>query len=252
MESHVKSKKTILGLLATSALLASAGLAAAGSSIGTVQSWGHFKRLMHMGDASARVQLADLPAGPGVYALGALADLRGEVMVWDGRVLVSRGERDDGRTEPPRGGDSATLLALSRVVTWQPPVKVPRDMDQASFERFVLEKATESGIDAARPFAFAVRGPALNMKWHVLTGKAGSGGHGVHKMGHAASRSFEAGRSDGLLLGFFSGDALEGVITHPGEKFHVHWASPDLARSGHVDAYGVAAGAELLLPPPVR
>jgi hypothetical protein len=30
---------------------------------------------------------------------GALADLRGEVLIWNGRVLVGRGERDDGATE---------------------------------------------------------------------------------------------------------------------------------------------------------
>lgn len=238
-------------LLGTAVALA-AGAVLAAAPLGSVQSWGHFKRLMHTGDAAAKVQLAELPGGPGVYGLGALADLRGELLVWDGRVLVSRGERSDGGAEQPRRGDAAALLALSRVGSWQPPVKVPRDMDQATFERFVLEKAGETGVDAARPFAFAVRGPALGLKWHVLNGKSGSGGHDAHRMGHAATRSFEDGRSDGVLLGFFSADSLEGVITHPGEKFHLHWASRDLARSGHVDAYGVAAGAELLLPPPVR
>lgn len=242
---------TIRRLLAAAALLLASGLVAANVPIGQVQAWGHFQRLMHRGDASAKVQLAGLPAGPGVYALGALADLRGEVLIWDGRVLVSRGEREDGGTERARGGDAAALLVLSQVPSWQ-KAAVPRDMDQPAFERWLLEKANEIGVDAARPFAFAVRGPVLNLKWHVVTGMAGNGSNGAHKMGHAASRSFDSARSDGLLLGFFSGAALEGVITHPGEKFHLHWASRDFARSGHVDAYGVAAGAELLLPPSVR
>lgn len=237
--------------LFTVALLLAAGLAAASVPMGQVQWWGHFQRLLHKGDAGAKVQLADLPAGPGVYALGALAELRGEVMIWNGRVLVSRGERDDGGTERARGGDAATLLALSTVPSWQ-TVPVPRDMDQPAFEHWLLEKANEIGVDVERPFAFAVRGPLLDLKWHVLNGKAGAGGHGAHRMGHAANRSFTAARGDGLLLGFYGAAALEGVITHPGEKFHVHWASPDFARSGHVDGYGVAAGAQLLLPPSVR
>jgi acetolactate decarboxylase len=218
--------------------------------VGQVQWWGHFRQLMHSGDTGAKVQLADLPSGRGVYALGALADLRGEVFIWDGRVLVSRGEREDGGAERVRSGDAAALLVLSRVPSWQ-KLSVPRDLDQAAFERFVLDRARETGVDADRPFAFALRGPVFDLKWHVLSGKAG-GAHGTHKMGHAASRAFAAARSDGLLLGFYSGTALEGVITHPGEQFHVHWASADLAKSGHVDAYRVAAGAELLLPPPVR
>jgi len=228
-------------------LLAASGFATA-LTVGPVQSWGHFQRLMQ-GDAAAKVQLAGLPSGPGVYALGALAELRGEVLIWDGRVLVSRGERD-GATERPRGDDAAALLALAVVPSWQ-TVPVPRDLDQAAFERWALDKARDIGVDVERPFAFGVRGPVRDLKWHVLDGRPG-GGHGAHKMGHAASRGFEAAKADGLLLGFYGGAALEGVITHPGEKFHLHWASRDLARSGHVDAYGVTAGAQLLLPPSVR
>ncbi len=242
--SRVEHALTVL------ALAVAAGLAVASVGVGQVRSWGHFQQIMR-GDAGGKVQLADLPAGPGIYALGALAGLRGEVLIWDGRVLVSRGERDDGIAERPRAGDAAALLALSSVPSWQ-RVAVARDMDQAAFERFVLEEADRSGVDVKRSFAFALRGPVRELKWHVITGPAKPGGHGAHAMGHAAKRAFSAERVDALLLGFYSGAALEGVITHPGERFHVHWASPDLVRSGHVDAYGVAAGAELLLPPPVR
>lgn len=241
-----KTTHTLLG----AALIAAAAAAWATPPLGVVRSWGHFQRLTQSGDAGAKVQLADLPKGPGIYAVGALADRRGEVLIWDGRVLVSRGERDDGAVERTKPGDAATLLALARITAWQ-KVAVPRDMPQAAFERFVLDKARELGVDTERPFAFAVRGAALDLKWHVLTGKAG-GKSGAHKMGNAAVRGFESPRADGLLLGFYSAAALEGVITHPRERFHVHWASRELSRSGHADAYGVAAGAELLLPPPVR
>lgn len=250
-EKHLRSIASGAHHLSAAALLTVAGLALATVPLGQVQTWGHFQRLMHSGDAGAKVQLADLPAGPGVYALGALADLRGEVLVWDGRTLVSRGERDDGATERAKGADAAALLALARVASWH-KVAVPRDMDQATFERWLLDRANEIGVDVGRPFAFAVRGSVLDLKWHVVAGKAAGGGHGAHKMGHATTRNFESARSDGVLLGFFSATALEGVITHPGERFHLHWASRDFARSGHVDGYGVGAGAELLLPPPVR
>jgi alpha-acetolactate decarboxylase len=231
-------------IAASTVALAAAGAMGAQQS---VQAWGHFKRLMHTGDASAQVTLAQLPAGPGVYAVGAIAQMRGEVMIWDGRVVVSRGHHDDGRTEAARDGDEAALLALARVTRWQ-EVPVPRDMDQAEFEEFVVAQAKARGLDPARPFAFAVRGAALNLTWHVVTGQ-GAGAHGArHAMGHAAQHTFTAARADGVLLGFYSAESLEGVISHPGERFHVHWASPDLARSGHVDAYGVAAGATVLLP----
>jgi alpha-acetolactate decarboxylase len=51
-----------------------------------------------------------------------------------------------------------------------------------------------------------------------------------------------------VLVGFHSGEALEGVISHPGERFHVHYANGDASRSGHVDAYAVRAKSVLSLP----
>jgi alpha-acetolactate decarboxylase len=228
------------------ATLATFGAAAASPD---VRVWGDFSRLMHTGDASAQVVLADAGIGQGDYGVGALAQMRGEIWVWDGRALVSRGHDEAGRTEPPREGDAAALLAVVRVKSWR-EVPVPRDLPQPEFERFVLERAQALRIDVQRPFAFAVRGPLAALTWHVVTGAA-SGAHGArHAMGHAVNRSFTAARTEGVLLGLYSAAALEGVVSHPGERFHLHFATPDFTRSGHVDAYAVVAGAVLLLPAP--
>lgn len=52
----------------------------------------------------------------------------------------------------------------------------------------------------------------------------------------------------GQLLGVYSGDKLEGIVSHPGEKFHVHYIDHDLKVSGHVDQYSVKAGSVSMLP----
>jgi Spy/CpxP family protein refolding chaperone len=59
---------------------------------------------------------------------------------------------------------------------------------------------------------------------------------------------FRSPLSAGQLVGVYSGDKLEGMITHPGEKFHLHYIDNDLKVSGHVDQYTVKAGSVLLLP----
>jgi hypothetical protein len=46
----------------------------------------------------------------------------------------------------------------------------------------------------------------------------------------------------------YSGAQLEGVVSHPGGRFHVHYAAAALEVSGHVDAYAVASGSILKLP----
>jgi alpha-acetolactate decarboxylase len=239
--------RTFRALTLLAALAAAAAAAAHSAAPAAVQAYGNFKRMAHTGDTGAKVALRELPAKPGTYAVGALAGLRGEIVMLDGKLLVTRGHSAEGRTELPAAGDAATLLALASVEAWH-EVTVPADMKQAEFEAFVVQQASKRGIAAAAAFAFLVRGEFPALTWHVVTGAAGGGHGGAHAQGHAANRVFDERNAKGVMLGFYSGDALEGVISHPGERFHLHYANGDASRSGHVDAYAVRAGAMLSLP----
>jgi alpha-acetolactate decarboxylase len=212
-----------------------------------VQAFGNFKRLAHTGDTAAKIALREVPTTAGTYAVGALTGMRGEILVWDGKLLVTRGHSPEGRTEAAGADDSATLLALAKVAAWA-EVSVPSDMKQQEFEAFVVEQAAARGRDAAQPFPFLVRGEFPAVLWHVVTGAAGAGHGSAHTQGHASNRVFDERNVAGAMVGFYSGDALEGVISHPGERFHVHYANRDFSRSGHIDGYAVRAGSRLFLP----
>ena len=45
-----------------------------------------------------------------------------------------------------------------------------------------------------------------------------------------------------------AGSKLEGVVSHPGERFHVHYIDDAKTVSGHVDQYNVRGGASPWLP----
>jgi alpha-acetolactate decarboxylase len=233
---------SLLAGVAVASWVAAQGVGPAG-----VQAFGSFKRLAHTGDTAAKIALREVPTTAGTYGVGALTGLRGEILVWDGKRSVTRSHSPEGRTETPGADDSATLLALSKVTAWH-EVTVPSDMKQPEFEAFVVREASSRGLNAATPFLFLVRGEFPNVVWHVVTGAAG-GGHGeAHAQGHARNRVFEERAAAGVMVGFYSGDALEGVISHPGERFHLHYANRDFTRSGHVDGYTVRAGGVLSLP----
>jgi alpha-acetolactate decarboxylase len=93
-----------------------------------------------------------------------------------------------------------------------------------------------------------VIGEITDYAWHVVTGTAKGHGGGVHQQGHASNRIFSGAETKGKLVGFYSGEELEGVISHPGERFHVDYADDNLKISGHLDSFGVRKGATLLLP----
>jgi len=235
--------------IASGFTIASAAIAAGVGPLG-IEVFGNFKRMAHSGDASGKVKLSDISGRSTTYGVGALAGLRGEVILWEGRVMVSRGHDKQGRVEPAAATDEAALMVVASVARWQ-EVDIPTDMTQAQFEAFTIREAGARGLAQSAPFPFAVKGDFSRVLWHVVTGTAGSAGaHGAssHAQGHAQNRVFDQRDVTGWALGFYSGNDLEGVITHPGERFHVHVADPAFTRSGHVDAYAVRKGAKLLLP----
>jgi alpha-acetolactate decarboxylase len=216
---------------------------------------GHFQRMMQSGDTAGQVALLALPQQPGTWGVGATAGLEGEIVQVDGRLLVSPGRDPDGRVRPPQEGEQALLFASGRVQAWR-DVAVPQDMDSAAFEAFVQEQAKSLGLAPDQPFVFRVEGRFPHLLWHVVTGEkgpdGGHAGHGAHGGGHANQRSamrlFRQPGASGQLIGVYSGAALEGVVSHPGERFHLHFADADASVSGHVDRYSVGAGAVLKLP----
>ncbi len=118
---------------------------------------GNFKRMTHLGDARGQVALSDLPRASGAWGLGATAELEGEIIQLDGKLLVSRGTDPQGRVEPPEAGAQAALFAGAQVAAWH-DVPVPRDMDQGQSEAFVAAQAEALGLSLKHPFVFRIEG----------------------------------------------------------------------------------------------
>jgi len=247
MEEVDMIRNTILTLFA---LCLSLTVSTAGDTSFDITAYGNFKKMKHTGDVSGKVVLSSLSLTGGTYGVGALAHLRGEILVWEGKVLVTPGESETGSTRPAIPEDQATLLAIARVKEWV-EVSIPDDMTQREFERFIIDNANATGMDTNRPFPFLVRGSVTDYTWHVITGKANSHGGGVkHRQGHAGNRTFSGPKTAGKLVGFYSAEKLEGVISHPGERFHVHYIDDGLKTSGHLDSFGIGKGSVLRLPKP--
>jgi alpha-acetolactate decarboxylase len=196
---------------------------------------------------SAKIALASNSRSARTYGVVALADLRGEIMIWNGSVLLTPGESVSVSTQAPGADDQAALLVTAQVQEWE-KTQVPNNMTLKAFEQYLIDNARLKGIDTNKPFPFIVIGEITDYAWHVVTGTAKGHGGGAHQQGHASNRVFSGAETIGKLVGFCSGKELEGVISHPGERFHVHYADDSLKISGQLDTFGVRKGATLVLP----
>lgn len=213
---------------------------------------GNFRHMMHTGETDGTVVLDTLTI-PSSWGVGATAGLRGEVVIRDGAVLVSRGDDPDARLTRPEAGEQAVILVFGTVEDWQ-AVAIPHDMAPDRLTHFIEMQAQSLGLDPQGGFPVRIEGSFPQLVWHVVTGEAPAhGGHGTgHGGGHANSQSgmnlYDEAGATGEIIGVYTGAALEGIASHPGERLHLHFVSADGTRSGHVDEIMIPAGATLLLP----
>lgn len=213
---------------------------------------GNFRHMMHTGETGGTIALDTLSV-QSAWGVGATAGLRGEVVIRDGAVLVSRGDDPDARLTPPEAGEEAVILAFGTAADWQ-SIQIPHDMAPDRLTHFIEMQAKSLGLDTESGFPIRIQGSFPQLVWHVVTGETPAhGGHGAgHGGGHANSQSgmnlFDEAGATGEIIGVYSGAALEGIASHPGERLHLHFVSEDGTRSGHVDEIMIPAGAVLLLP----
>ncbi len=212
---------------------------------------GNFRHMMHMGETAGVIGLDTLTA-PSAWGVGATAGLRGEVVILDGAVLVSRGDDPEARLTPPVAGEEAVILAYGTVADWR-SFEIPRDMAPERLAHFIEMQAQGLGLDPEGGFPIRVQGSFPQLVWHVVTGEGPAhgtqGGHGGdHTNKLSGMNAYDEAGASGEIIGVYAGAALVGVASHPGEKLHLHFVSVDGVRSGHVDEITIPAGATLLLP----
>jgi alpha-acetolactate decarboxylase len=218
-----------------------------GESLGEIRCWGTLREALRDGRTQARVDVASV-AGKGVYAVGALAGLEGEVTVLDGEIWVSKGKiRPPATTRSATASAPATVLFAAEVPHWQ-DVEVEENVDPSVFEEFLEQAAARVGLDPGEPFAFVVEGPLTYLRMHVIAGECPMRARMLNKEISSPPYEKRVDRVEGRLVGIFATNAA-GKLTHQGAKTHTHvLLSEGDGITGHVESVGIAAGSVLRLP----
>lgn len=196
------------------------------------------------GDFSSKVVLGHVIRTGATIGVGAVADALGEITIIDTIPVVSYGKPGE---HPPAASEHAALLVIASAADWQ-KVSVDRDVAPAEVESYIAEAAGAHGIDASKSFPFQVRGSVISYEMHANVAPT----NGLHGPGQpmAVTVMQKGDAIAGEVAGFYAAPSLIGVATHPGERTHGHWLSPDRRSTAHLDRWGIKAGATLLLPQP--
>lgn len=207
--------------------------------------YGAFRSMMQS-DNAPKVALGQAMAKGTNIAVGAASGLRAEITIVDGKPIISYGNACP--TCPPPHSESATLLVTGKVVTWGAPIELPNELSGHALDRFIIAQAGKAALDMKQPFSIRITGTLTNVAMHVIkSANPKFGGHGSAEP-MAFQEDIKATTIEGEVVGFYAPEHLLGIATHPGEPFHYHWVDAGRTRTTHLDAFGMAKGAQLILP----
>ncbi len=199
---------------------------------------GSLRGVMHQGQLGAIIKI-DSVLEPGVYALGALDSLAGEILILDGDLLVSTVLADSVQTGPIVNVHAA-LLVYAQVGNWQ-----EFELSTENWEETVLEYAQEQELE--QPFPFMFKGAFPRLDYHVINYDTQKGDLSNHKSGAFKS---QLDQTPVTILGFYS-QSHQGLFTHHDAFTHMHVRNADGTAMGHVDYLESGNGSfTLLLPKP--
>lgn len=207
---------------------------------------GELRTVHRDGDARPRADLREIEFGPGTFAIGPLAGLRGEITVVDGNAYIARIE-DDRETVESDVDREAPFLVLGHVASWQALPLPDQVRDVAELERWLPDAAASAGLRQGEPFPFKIETADSSVGYHVISNP--DPGDQVDRPHRELMRFFTIVERPVVLLGVHS-ENHAGVFTHHGASTHIHVVGGDGLRSGHVDELNLGPGSVVYLPVP--
>jgi acetolactate decarboxylase len=197
------------------------------------------------GKLGAMLDLRTLAERRHLYGIGPIEQLRGEVTIADSRPALARVGADGAVKVTQSFETGVPFFVWAEVPRWH---EKPIPADIRSFEdleRFVPKAAAAAGLDADQPFPFLVTGREEIIEFHIVN-RIGDRPHSM-EMHKKIQVTFELDKAEATIVGFHS-TKHRGIFTPGDSNIHIHFQTPDNAKSGHIQKLRLGQGAILSLP----
>ena len=214
-----------------------------------VEHKGALRDIMHKGDLSAKANLKDFENLKGLYGIGAVEGLKGEILILDGVSYISSCKTVDSvkvNSIQKTFETEAALFVYSQVNEWM-DIKIPFEiLTYAQLETFISAEAEYQGLDIEQPFPFLITGNFDTFDWHVIDWKDGDTEHS-HEKHIAAGLHGQKHNTEGTVLGFYS-NKHHAIYTHHTTNMHLHIKTEENTLVAHVDDLMLGGNQYLKLP----
>jgi len=223
---------------------------------GLVEYTGAQKDIFSKGKAERVMSLESLAGRPGLYGVGPVEGLDGEITFLDGKPYVSK-VRQGGKVVEQTHNHGAFFLVWTEQAQWQDiPVPVPVK-SYIDLQNFVKAQAAGAGIDTSKPFPFRLSGIPAEIKWHINVDRT-EGKAITNELFVKSKESYVTNNEPVDIIGFYSehhpgvfiSEYAPAIKRDSGLKnaIHLHFVSRTDKMTGHIDNITLGSGMVLHLP----
>jgi acetolactate decarboxylase len=190
---------------------------------------GAMKNVMWKGELGGNIDLDTISDKNGLYGLGPVSYLTGELLINNGKSYVSKATSDSTMTVEKTYNTSAPFFVYANVTEWNEidlPFEVKTIQD---LEKFIDDITTK----IKRPFAFKLIGQVSSAIIHVQNLPKGTKVSSPEEA-HQGQTNYNIQNEDVEIIGFFSTEH-KGVFTHHDSFLHMHLITKDESKMGHLD-----------------
>lgn len=190
---------------------------------------GAMKNVMRKGELAGIIKLDTIEDKTGLFGLGPVSYLTGEILVKDGQVYVSKVLTDSTMSVEKTFDVSAPFFVYANVNEWN-EIELPKNIKTIKELEFYIGQKM---VTTKKPFAFKLKGQVSSATIHIQNlpkeTKVSS-----PEEAHQGQISYNLAHSDVDIVGFFS-TKHKGIFTHHDSFLHLHMMTKDERKMGHLD-----------------
>ncbi|WP_435622904.1 acetolactate decarboxylase [Flagellimonas sp.] len=190
---------------------------------------GAMKNVMRKGELGSSIDLDTISDKNGLYGLGPVSYLRGELLINNGKSYLSKVISDSTMTVEKTFETSAPFFVYGNVTEWNEIELPPYLKTIQDLEKLIDNKTTEY----KRPFAFKLIGQVSSAIIHIQNLPEGTKVTSP-KEAHQGQTNYELENVNVEVIGFFSREH-KGIFTHHDSFLHMHLITKDESKMGHLD-----------------
>jgi len=190
---------------------------------------GAMRDVMWKGELYGKIKLDTITPKKGLYGLGPVEGLSGEILIADGKIYASKVVADSVMKVEENASVSAPFFVHAYVHNWR-MIEIPSNINNL---KKLEEHLSEISKNQESPFVFRLEGEIQRANIHVVNLPPGSKVSSPDDA-HRGQQNFEIKNKRSSAIGFHSRHH-KGIFTHHDSNIHLHLITNDRKMMGHVD-----------------